>query len=497
MSKYDVVIIGSGLGSLLSAYILGREGYRTCILEKEDQIGGNLQSFRRKGYVFETGMHYIGSMDPGQILHQFFKYFDLLDKVELERLDENGFDVLIHKNKEYRYPMGVERFIETMSGYFPAERGNIAGFIEKLKKIVNSQPLYNLEAIDPDRFTDNPYMRESAFDFIQSCTANVELQNVLGGLNYLYAGDRNKTPLYIYAMVFWFFLQSAWGFKKGSYQVAEGLAENIRAMGGCIRTKSKVTALVTSDAKITHALINGEEDIRGDLFISGIHPASTLGLIQSDKIKKAYRRRIGSLENTPGCFSIYLIMKKGIFPFYKNNFHYHGTETVWGVNEYSPARWPESYWMYTPLNGRENGYARTISALSYMSIREAKEWENTRRHKRGSGYRQFKEEKARKLIDLIARRWPEIREGTEYCYTATPLTFRDYTGNPDGSLYGVIKDYNHPSASLILPATAIKNLMLTGQNINIHGFLGVVFGSILTCSHIIDINKITRSVINA
>jgi phytoene dehydrogenase-like protein len=75
--KYDVVIIGSGLGGLQCAYILSQEGYNVCILEKNKQIGGSLQTFRRDNAVFDTGMHYIGSMDEGQVLNRFFRYFRL------------------------------------------------------------------------------------------------------------------------------------------------------------------------------------------------------------------------------------------------------------------------------------------------------------------------------------------------------------------------------------------------------------------------------------
>ena len=55
--KYDVVIIGSGLGGLVCGAILTKEGQRVCIIEKNEQIGGNLQTFRRDGVTFDTGVH--------------------------------------------------------------------------------------------------------------------------------------------------------------------------------------------------------------------------------------------------------------------------------------------------------------------------------------------------------------------------------------------------------------------------------------------------------
>jgi all-trans-retinol 13,14-reductase len=45
--QYDVVIVGSGLGGLVSAIILAKEGYSVCVLEKNNQYGGNLKTFFR------------------------------------------------------------------------------------------------------------------------------------------------------------------------------------------------------------------------------------------------------------------------------------------------------------------------------------------------------------------------------------------------------------------------------------------------------------------
>ena len=54
---YDYVIIGSGLGGLISAVILAKEGKKVCVLEKNNQYGGNLQTFVREKVIFDTGVH--------------------------------------------------------------------------------------------------------------------------------------------------------------------------------------------------------------------------------------------------------------------------------------------------------------------------------------------------------------------------------------------------------------------------------------------------------
>ena len=58
MDKFDVVIIGGGLGGLSCGAILSKEGLSVCILEQQKHIGGCLQSFKRKGYSLRR-RHYV------------------------------------------------------------------------------------------------------------------------------------------------------------------------------------------------------------------------------------------------------------------------------------------------------------------------------------------------------------------------------------------------------------------------------------------------------
>lgn len=79
MSK-KVVIIGSGMGGLSCAIVLAKNGYDVTVLEQGVQSGGCLQCFKAKGSKFETGMHFVGSADIGQILDKMMRYLEIRDK---------------------------------------------------------------------------------------------------------------------------------------------------------------------------------------------------------------------------------------------------------------------------------------------------------------------------------------------------------------------------------------------------------------------------------
>ena len=53
MKDFDAIVIGSGIGGLISAGILSSKGLKTMLIEKHVTPGGYLSSFKRKGFIFD------------------------------------------------------------------------------------------------------------------------------------------------------------------------------------------------------------------------------------------------------------------------------------------------------------------------------------------------------------------------------------------------------------------------------------------------------------
>jgi len=163
---------------------------------------------------------------------RFFKYFALLDDVQLRKLDEDGFDVISVNGKTFRYAMGFERFVDELAKSFPDERNNILQYVEKLKLIASHSPLYNLQEISNHVFLNIESVKSSVNEFINSITDNPILRNVLAGNLPLYAGVKDVTPLYIHALINKFYIQSAYRIVGGSAVIAKSLEKSVISFGG-------------------------------------------------------------------------------------------------------------------------------------------------------------------------------------------------------------------------------------------------------------------------
>jgi all-trans-retinol 13,14-reductase len=63
-------------------------------------------------------------------------------------------------------------------------------------------------------------------------------------------------------------------------------------------------------------------------------------------------------------------------------------------------------------------------------------------------------------------------------------------------MYGIQKDYRDPSGTSVLPKTKIPGFFFTGQNVNLHGALGVTIGSVMTCSEILGYDYLIKKIRN-
>jgi all-trans-retinol 13,14-reductase len=500
--SFEFIIVGSGLGGLLTGYMLSKEGMKVCVLEKHRKFGGSLQSFRRGEHVFDTGMHYVGSLEPGQTLHSYWKYFGLTNLPWMQ-MDTNCFDMISFPDAEYPLAQGFDNFRTRLSSILPGTENALKLYTDTLREIAAAHPLYNLELPDPG-MTDF-YNVQKASDFLDSTLSNIEqrksniehrLSGILAGNNFLYAGHPATTPLHQFGLINHSFISSAWRPAGGSQQVADKLVTGITANGGEVLAKKEVTRIASEGGGFIVETSDGDRFSAGQV-ISDIHPASTLKLLDGIPVQKAFAARVGGLENTVSVFSIYLGLKAGKFRYLNHNVYHHLTDRVWASEESEERTWPSGFILMTPPVPGQGEWADTAVILSPVKYETYSRWENSVTGRRERDYWIFRAQQSQRLLETVYSKFPELRDAVDSVDISTPLTWRDYTGTPGGSVYGIAKSAADPHRTTIYPRTKIPGLYFTGQSVNLHGAVGVTIGAVMTCGEVIGLPNLLKKIRNA
>jgi all-trans-retinol 13,14-reductase len=499
---YDVVIIGSGLGGLVSAIILAKEGYSVCVLEKNNQYGGNLQTFVRDKTIFDTGIHYIGGLGEGQNLYRYFKYIGIMDDLNLKKLDENGHDMISFgdENQEFPHAQGHENFINQLANFFPDEREAISKYCKAIVTTCDSFPLYNLRS---EGEYDNDILAINAKEFIEGLTENKMLRAVFSGSNFLYAGSGDKSPFYVHALTVNTYMQSAWRCINGGSQITKQLIKQLKKQGGVVFKYKEVLQLVVENNAVTSAKMKDGTSVSAQYFISNVDPKTTLKMAGEEHFRKAFVNRISSLDGGVSAFSLYIVFKPKTFKYLNRNYyHFQHSNEVWNAQEYTEETWPKAFMASMNASKKDDGWAEGMTFITYMKFSDLDSWKETYntiadKNDRGESYETFKTRKTTRFLEVIEAKFPGIKECVRSVHTSTPLSYRDYIGGHNGNMYGYEKDSNNPMKTFIPSKTKLENLYLTGQSINMHGVLGVTIGAVVTCSEILGkdylVNKINQN----
>lgn len=494
---YDLIVIGGGLGGLVTAALLSREGMKVLVLEKDRQAGGCLQPFSFAKTVFDSCVHYLGSLRPGQVQYQLLDYLGLMDSLEVKALDEKGFDRIRFGNesREYAHGVGRENFLEALIPAFPDAGPALNQYLDHIKEVCSAFPLYGLKSGPSE--AKQAYLSSSLSSTLERIIPSPRLRAVLTGSSLLYAGQAHHSPFYLHALVWNSYFEGPGKILPTTGRITQGLIAKIREAGGEVLLRNPVKALHTRDRRVVAAEGENGEQWQARYWVSALHPRLTLDLLPAECFRPAFRQRIQSIPQTQGGFMLYLKLAPGRLPYRNHNLYWHRETNT--LMDHHPEPWPSRYGLFFQEDPDHPGFARSLSLLTYMDYAQVRPWMDSRNSATRPGlrppaYEAFKEARCRELMELVCQH-QGISPGiiTDY-RAATPLTIRDYTGTPEGALYGGQKSYKEPQARSLGTRTRLENLFFTGQNINLHGVLGVSLSALATAGEIVGLPQLLRKI---
>ena len=494
--KQSVVIIGGGLGGLFTGAILAKEGLHVTVLEKNATIGGGLQTFRRFGEVFDTGMHVIGGLQPGGNIWHICRYLGILDQVSIRDVDAEGMDHLYFSEDQRHYviPKGREAFVSSLATQFPEEADGLQRYVDAIFALSEEVDLFYLRPARTDMVSHSEAFLTAADDLIARYIRDERLRSILAYMNPLYGGRGQQTPAYVHAIISVLYINGTSRFVGGSSHFADLLAEVITKQGGEVVTGDGVEWIEVQERQVQYVKTRKGRTYQADWYISDVHPCTLIRLMDQKALPKSYRERLDSIPNAYSAFSLYVKMKPDTFP-YMNYSEYYMTRyaDVWHFGD-SEKPWPLGFMLMTPPEPEQGSYSRKVLVTAPMTFDHVRRWEDTTTGHRGADYEAWKQEMADRLLTQVEELHPGFREQMMTVNTSSPLTIRDYYGVKEGAISGFSKDCRNITLSMVPVVTKVRNLLLTGQNNNLHGFCGVPLTAILTCEAILGQNYVLEKI---
>ncbi|MEK7822007.1 MAG: FAD-dependent oxidoreductase, partial [Planctomycetota bacterium] len=129
--RYDVVVIGAGIGGLVCSAFLSRKGKKVLLVEQHSQPGGYCTTFKRKGFIFDAAVHHIGGCGRYSIVGRCLKELGL--GMEFFRLDP--MDSLVFPDFSIDIPAEIEDYIALLGKKYPLEKGHVEKFFKDFVKL--------------------------------------------------------------------------------------------------------------------------------------------------------------------------------------------------------------------------------------------------------------------------------------------------------------------------------------------------------------------------
>ncbi len=489
--QHTALILGGGTGGLLTGAVLSRLGWKVTVLERNVNVGGGLQTFRRGGVPFSPGMHIVGGFGEGGAAAKLLKWLGV-EGVEVvscpQRLHLLPEDSSCGKSfaaskatpseaLEIDIPIGFEAFGQRLSEFFPERGDEIHNFLSRVREIFESVPMLRLEKGEFKAEGDSLLPFD---EFIAKYISDARLRGILAWLNPLSGAEAGRTPAFIGAIISSLYLCGSYRFKGGTLPLVNSLTRIIEGGGGGVIAGEEVTQILTeedseencesdraaekkrrSGKRVRGVRTRGGKVYEAETYISDLSPLSLLSLCSEGTFPKVFCRRV--LAQRPGIsmFCVYVKLKSAPKSS-RAEFLLPGADSPWKSGEE----------MLLTSEGR----SLTIMTPSEVASCPAYQTED---------YSRWKQSMTEKILKRAEEAFPELlADNIEGAWAATPATHSRY-GSPDGAAYGFGVDETNPLFSRFGAKTYLPNLFQTGQSVFLHGFCGVMMSSLLACREVV------------
>ncbi|MCK5280711.1 MAG: NAD(P)/FAD-dependent oxidoreductase [Cyclobacteriaceae bacterium] len=518
--KYDHIIIGSGISGSGLAAILAKEGQSSLVLERHYTPGGFTHVFKRRGYEWDVGVHYIGQVHQKKsFIRRLFNY--ITDgQLQWAELSDN-YDRIIFGDKSFNFYKGKGNFKNKLKANFqsPEDQKSIDKYVDLIREASGtSRGLFVRRGIP--KITDQlfgglisrkskEFYSKTTKEVLESFISNPELVGVLTGQFGDYGMPPGESSFIMHAMLVNHYFEGGSYPVGGSSRIFNTIEPTIKSAGGDVFVNAEVNEVLIKNGKaIGVKMIDGKEFYAANIISSiGIHNTYNK-LLKGQNVNPAKLRKINKLKYSVAHLCLYIGFKetpealhlpKTNLWIYPDNYD-HDENIRRFLKDPENEEFPVVYVSFPAAKDPDfqNRYPgkSTIEIITLSDYAIFQKWESEEWKKRGQEYEDLKERYSQRLLQKLYEQMPQLKGKVDYYELSTPLSTRHFVNYDHGEIYGLDHSPERFASKEIHVKSPIKNLYLTGQDMVSCGIAGALISSVVTSSVLTGknmINKIVKS----
>lgn len=441
-TKYDVIIIGAGIGGLVCGCYLAKARKRVLIVEKHHSVGGYCISFSRSGYVFDAGIHYLGSLRQGAQLNRVFNELQIFSEIELVR--SNPTNIVKTYNKEICFSTSLDDTINNLSRYFPKEQKNIISFLKYLTNSSIVQLYQDLKGLTLENLLGSNF---------QDC----ELKDLFCIFAYNLGLLANNASAVAMAVLYKEFILDGGYYPIGGMgALSNAYAKKFKEYGGTLLLSHKVTKiLMNSKYAIGVRLISGDI-IQANYIVANCDLKELFSELLNED-----RECIDRMECSVSAFLLCLGLNKKIDKIFRNcgcfwYFPERNIQTILPKALYGQLEENNEHFILSSPSFRDPALApkqhESVIVTVLVPYKTEEYWKQNRSN--------FEKQ----VISRVKKIIPDIEEMIVIKENACPSTLRNYTLNNKGAICGWASTLEQvESLRVSQQIYGVKNLFLAGH----------------------------------
>lgn len=501
--EFDAIVVGSGMGGLAAAAVLARDGERVLVLERHYAAGGFTHVFKRRGYEWDVGVHYIGGVGrEDALMAQMFAY---VSGGALEWADMGEvYDRVAFGDEVYPFHKGPHAFVDGLAERFPAERDAIARYVALIREANASSRAFFAEKALPSLvatvaggFMRRGFARLAARttrEVLEELTDDAKLRGVLAAQFGDYGLPPGESSFAMHAMVANHYIHGGAYPVGGAGRIAQSAADVIARAGGVVLTNAEVERILVERGRAIGVRMTDGRELRAPLMISNAGAHVTYGKLLGDE--RLPTRNSETLAPSVAHLGLYLgfaesteslgLQKANWWIFPEGRYDHDANIAAYLADP--DGEIPLVYISFPSAKDpdwerRYPGKA-TVDIITLAPYEWFAKWEGTRWKRRGEDYDALKQRFTERLLEVLYRYEPQLRGKVDHAELSTPLSTREFVNYPSGEVYGLAHTPERFADRQLKPRTPIRGLYLTGQDVVTCGVAGALMSGVLTVSAI-------------